>query len=66
MVALSVSISAIGSPIDTLSPSFFSQRATCPSSMVGDSFGMTTCVAILSMVHVIVNEAVCDLLTTYN
>ena len=46
---LSFSIeSAIGSPIETLSPSFLSQRATCPSSMVGDSFGMTTWVAIVS------------------
>src|SRR5687767_9077910 len=46
IVALSVSISASGSPTPTLSPSFFSQRESCPSSIVGDSFGITTCVAI--------------------
>ncbi len=46
IVALSVSISAIGSPVLTLSPSFFSHRESCPSSIVGESFGITTCVAI--------------------
>src|SRR5205814_899546 len=46
IVALSVSISASGSPIETLSPSFFNQRESCPSSIVGDSFGITTWVAI--------------------
>jgi hypothetical protein len=46
MVALSVSISASGSPIDTLSPSFFSHRAIWPSSIVGESFGMITLLAI--------------------
>src|SRR5690606_14408842 len=40
MVALSVSISAITSPADTLSPSFFSHFARLPSSMVGDSAGI--------------------------
>jgi hypothetical protein len=30
----------------TLSPSFFSQREICPSSIVGESFGMITLVAI--------------------
>jgi hypothetical protein len=42
IVALSVSTSASGSPTPTLSPSFFSQRESCPSSIVGDSFGITT------------------------
>ena len=46
IVALSVSISASGSPIETLSPSFFNQRESCPSSMVGESLGITTWVAI--------------------
>src|ERR1700746_3003470 len=46
IVALSVSISASGSPIETLSPSFFNQRETWPSSMVGERFGMMTFVAI--------------------
>jgi hypothetical protein len=41
-----VSTSASGSPTLTLSPSFLSQRVSCPSSIVGESFGMTTCVAI--------------------
>src|SRR5690606_4360470 len=40
IVALSVSISAITSPADTLSPSFFSHLARLPSSMVGDSAGI--------------------------
>jgi hypothetical protein len=46
MVALSVSISASGSPIETRSPSFLSQRETSPSSIVGESFGIITSVAI--------------------
>src|ERR1044071_4486088 len=46
IVALSVSISASGSPMETLSPSFFNQREICPSSIVGESFGMITFVAI--------------------
>jgi hypothetical protein len=46
IVALSVSISASGSPMETLSPSFLSQRAICPSSIVGESFGMITFFAI--------------------
>ena len=40
MVALSVSISAMMSPDLILSPSFLSQRARLPFSMVGDSAGM--------------------------
>src|SRR5690606_4084327 len=40
MVALSVSISAITSPEETLSPSFTCHLASLPSSMVGDSAGM--------------------------
>ena len=39
MFALSVSTSAIRSPGDTLSPSFFVQRTSTPSSIVGESFG---------------------------
>ena len=46
IVALSVSISASGSPMETLSPSFFNQREIWPSSIVGESFGMITLVAI--------------------
>src|SRR4030095_4255067 len=46
MVALSVSISASGSPIETVSPSFLSHRAICPSSMVGESLGIITLLAI--------------------
>src|ERR1700722_9508364 len=45
MVALSVSISARMSPDLTLSPSFTSQRASLPSSMVGDSAGIRMLVA---------------------
>jgi hypothetical protein len=40
MVALSVSISAITSPDLIESPSFLSQRAMLPFSIVGDSAGM--------------------------
>ena len=40
MVALSVSISAMTSPDLILSPSFLSQRARLPFSIVGDSAGM--------------------------
>src|SRR3984893_15787479 len=40
MVALSVSISASTSPGLILSPTFFSQRARLPFSMVGESAGM--------------------------
>jgi hypothetical protein len=40
IVALSVSISAMGSPEATLSPSFFSHFESLPCSMVGDSAGM--------------------------
>jgi hypothetical protein len=32
--------------METLSPSFFNQREICPSSIVGESFGMITFVAI--------------------
>src|SRR5665213_2685398 len=45
MVALSVSISARMSPDLTVSPSFTSQRASLPSSMVGDSAGIRMLVA---------------------
>lgn len=40
MVALSVSISARISPDTTLSPSLTSQRASLPSSIVGESAGI--------------------------
>jgi ABC-type transport system involved in cytochrome c biogenesis permease subunit len=42
MVALSVSISAITSPADTLSPLATSHFASAPSSMVGESAGIRT------------------------
>src|ERR1700685_2795111 len=45
MVALSVLISARMSPDLTVSPSFTSQRASLPSSMVGDSAGIRMLVA---------------------
>ena len=40
IVALSVSISAMMSPDAMASPSFFSQRASVPSVIVGDSAGI--------------------------
>src|SRR5260370_11576529 len=40
MVALSVSISAMTSPGEILSPSFFRHLARLPFSIVGDSAGM--------------------------
>src|SRR5208282_3874595 len=46
MVALSVSISAITSPALMVSPSFFSQRASVPSVMVGLSAGIRILVAM--------------------
>ena len=46
MVALSVSISAITSPALMVSPSFFSQRASVPSVIVGDSAGIRMLVAM--------------------
>src|SRR6202140_1538878 len=46
MVALSVSISAMMSPVLILSPSFLSQRARLPFSMVGDSAGMSMLVGM--------------------
>ena len=46
MVALSVSISAITSPAVTVSPSFFSQRASVPSVMVGERAGIRMLVGI--------------------
>ena len=42
IVALSVSISAITVPGVTVAPSFASQRAMRPVSMVGDSAGSRT------------------------
>ena len=49
MVALSVSISASTSPSETASPSCFSHRTTCPSSMVGDRASICTLVAISTL-----------------
>src|SRR6185437_6805998 len=49
IVALSVSISARMSPDLTVSPSFTSQRASLPSSMVGDSAGIRIFVATRSV-----------------
>ena len=46
MVALSVSISAIMSPEETVSPSFTSHFASVPSSIVGDRAGIRISVAI--------------------
>ena len=48
MVALSVSISAMTSPALTSSPSFFSQRASVPSVMVGERAGIRMLVAMVS------------------
>ena len=47
MVALSVSISAMMSPISTSSPSFLSQRTTVPSSMVSDSLGISILIGMV-------------------
>ena len=47
IVALSVSISAIISPADTLSPSFTSHLASLPSSIVGDNAGIKISVVIV-------------------
>ena len=46
IVALSVSISAITSPARICSPSFFSQRDSVPSVIVGESAGIRMFVAI--------------------
>src|SRR3954447_12032478 len=48
MVALSVSISASTSPGFTGSPSFFSQRASLPCSIVGERAGMRMSVAMIA------------------
>src|SRR5215207_11483963 len=42
MVALSVSISAMTSPGEIFSPSFFTHLARLPFSMVGDNAGIST------------------------
>ena len=47
MIALSVSTSAIGSPVFTASPSFFSHLTRRPSSIVGESASMNTFVAMV-------------------
>jgi hypothetical protein len=47
IVALSVSISAIISPISTSSPSFLSQRTTVPSVMVSESLGISILIGIV-------------------
>ena len=46
IVALSVSTSASVSFASNASPSFFTQRAICPSSIVGESFGIKNFSAI--------------------
>ena len=46
IVALSVSISAITSPEETVSPSLISHLASVPSSMVGDSAGIVMLMGI--------------------
>src|SRR5690606_30598071 len=51
IVALSVSISASTSPAETVSPSFTSQRASVPSSIVGESAGIFSSMAISIALH---------------
>jgi len=46
IVALSVSISQSEPPSSTVSPSFFNQLATAPSSIVSLSFGISTMLAM--------------------
>jgi hypothetical protein len=46
MVALSVSISAISSPVRTLSPSFLSHLTTVPSVIVSDNWGIVISAAM--------------------
>ena len=49
IVALSVSISAMAEPDETLSPSFTSHFASVPSSMVGDRAGMRMLIVTVSL-----------------
>jgi hypothetical protein len=51
-VALSVSISAMISPISTSSPSFLSQRTTVPSVMVSESLGISILIGIVVKIWV--------------
>src|ERR1700688_5050357 len=51
IVALSVSISAITSPVLTASPSFLSHLARLPFSIVGDSAGMLMLMGIGRALH---------------
>src|ERR1700730_5389185 len=51
MVALSVSISAITSPVLTASPSFLSHLERLPFSMVGDSAGMRMLMGMARQFH---------------
>src|SRR5690606_22884396 len=51
IVALSVSISARMSPDFTVSPSFTSHLARVPSSIVGDSAGIFSSIAISILLH---------------
>ena len=53
IVALSVSISARISPSFTLSPTFFNQEATVPSSMVSLKRGIVMISAMISRVYVV-------------
>ena len=51
-VSLSVSTSNSGSPSFTASPSFFSQLETVPSVIVRPSLGITTTLAMLSLLFI--------------
>src|ERR1700757_4336710 len=51
MVALSVSISAITSPVLTASPSFLSHLERLPFSIVGDSAGMRMLMGMARLFH---------------
>src|SRR5580700_11757288 len=51
MVALSVSISAMTSPVLTASPSFLSHLERLPFSMVGDSAGMRMLMGMARQFH---------------
>ena len=51
IVALSVSISAIRSPDEMVSPSFTSHLASFPSSIVGERAGMRSSIGISSLLN---------------
>src|ERR1700686_1716973 len=58
ILALSVSISAITSPVLTASPSFLSHLARLPFSIVGDSAGMRMLMGMASWFHPMTMSAV--------